>query len=66
MHFDTDSCCCIQCRNSLPPDVSALDALSDYTIAETPIAEKSRFKCIVYKTNNKYYEILTLYDCVEK
>ena len=25
-----------------------------------------RFKCIVYKTNKKYYEISTLYECVEK
>ena len=43
-------------RNSWPPDVSALDALNDYVWQRV---EKSRFKCIVYKTNNKYYEILT-------
>ena len=46
-------------RNSWPPDVSALDALNDFTW-QIQLAEKSRFKCIVCKTNNKYYEILTL------
>ena len=25
-----------------------------------------RFKCIVYKTNKEYYEISTIYECVEK
>ena len=30
------------------------------------LAEKRRLKCIVYKTNNKYYKILTIYECVEK
>jgi len=24
------------------------------------------FKCIVYKRNNKYFEIITIYECVEK
>ena len=48
-------------QNSWPPDVSALDALNDYTW-QRHLAEKSRFKCIVYKTNNKYYEILTIYE----
>ena len=48
-------------RNSWPPGVSALDALNDYTW-QTP----RRFKCIVYKTNNKSHEILTIYECVEQ
>jgi len=52
-------------RNSWPPDVSALDALNDY-LWQRHLAEKRRFKCIVYKTNNKYFEILTIYECVEK
>ena len=45
-------------RNSCPPDVFALDALKD-NVAWRHLAEKSRFKCIVYETNtnNKYYEI---------
>ena len=41
-------------RNSLPPGVSVLDAL-----------KKRQFNCIVYKTNKKYHEILTIYECVE-
>jgi len=40
-------------QNSWPLDVIDHDALIDYT-------------CIVYKTNNKYYEILTIYECVER
>ena len=28
--------------------------------------ENRRFKCIVYKTNKIYYEISTIYECVEK
>ena len=40
-------------RNSWPPDVSALDALNDYTW-QRYLAEKSRFNSIVNKTNNKY------------
>ena len=28
--------------------------------------KKRRFKCIVNKTNNNYYEKLTIYECVEK
>ena len=40
-------------QNSWPLDVIDHDALIDYT-------------CIVYKTNNKYYEILTIYECLEK
>ena len=47
-------------RNSWPPDVSALDALNDY-MWQRHLVEKSCFKCIEYKTNNKYYEILTIY-----
>ena len=50
----------LKCQNNWPPDVSALDALNDY-IWQRHLAEKSCFKCIVYKTNNKYYEILTIY-----
>ena len=47
-------------RNSWPPDVSQLDALNDFTW-QRHLAEKGRFKGIVYKTNNKlkYYKILT-------
>ena len=41
-------------RNSWPPDVSALDALNDYKW-QRQLAEKSCFKSIVYKTNNKYH-----------
>jgi len=26
------------------------------------LAKKNCVKCIVYKTNNKYYEILTIYE----
>ena len=52
-------------RNISPPDVSALNALNDYTW-QGNLAEKSRFKCILYKTSNKYYEILTIYECVKK
>ena len=34
---------------------------------ETPGGQTNwRFKCIVYKTNTKYYEISTIYECVEK
>ena len=44
-------------QNSWPPDVSALDALNDYTWREPP---SGSFKCIEYKTNehimkNKLY-----------
>ena len=52
-------------RNSWPPDVSALDSFNDYTW-QRHLAEINRFKCIVHKTNSKYYEILTLYECVEE
>ena len=48
-------------RNSWPPDVSALDALKDYTWQRL-LAEKSRFRCIVYKTNYNYYEISMKYE----
>jgi len=30
-----------------------------------PSGKKRLFKCIVYKTNNKYYEILTIYECIK-
>ena len=52
-------------RNSWPPDVSQLDALNDFTW-QRHLAEKGRFKGIVYKTNYKlkYYKILT--EWVEK
>ena len=49
-------------RNNWPPGVSALDALNDYTW-QKHLAEIRRF---VNKTNKKYYEILTIYECVEK
>ena len=52
-------------RKSWPPDVSALNALNDDTW-QRHLAQKSPFKCIVYKTNNTYYEILTINECVEK
>ena len=54
-------------RKSWPPYVSALDALSDECGRDTS-SGKSPFKCIGYKTktNNKYYEILTINECVEK
>ena len=42
-------------RSSWQPGVSALDALNDYTW-QRHLAEKCRLKCIVYKSNNKYYE----------
>ena len=35
-------------RNSWPPGVSALDGLNDFTW-QRHLAEKRRFKCIVYK-----------------
>ena len=44
---------------------SALDALNDYTW-QKHLAEKSRFKCTVYKTNNRCYEILTIYTNASK
>ena len=47
------------------PGVPALDSLNDNTW-QRHLAEKRRLKCIVYKTNNKYYEILTIYEFVEK
>ena len=35
--------------------------------AETPGGQLfRRFKFIVYKTNKKYYEILTISECIEK
>ena len=55
-------------RNNWPRGVSAdsaLDALNDYTW-QRHLAEKTSFNVHVYKTNNKYYEILTLYECVKK
>ena len=52
-------------QNSWPQDVSALDALNDY-MWQRHLAEKSRFKFTKYKPNNKYYEILTLYECAPK
>ena len=45
----------------MPPDVSAFDALNDY-MWQRHLAEKSCFKFTVYKTNNKYYEILAIYE----
>ena len=42
-------------RKSWPPDVSALDALNDDTW-QRHLAQKSPFKCIVYKTNSKYFQ----------
>jgi len=34
--------------------------------AETPSEQANqRFKCIVYKTNTKYYKISAVYECVE-
>ena len=39
-------------QNNLPPGVSALYALNDYAW-QRHLVEKRRFKCIVYKTNNK-------------
>ena len=53
-------------RNNLPPGVSALDAMKDSTWKKHLSEKNRRFKCIVNKTNNKYYEILTTYECVEK
>ena len=50
-------------QKSLPPDVSALDALNDYTWQSHLVEVLSALQ---YKTNNKHYEILTLYECVEK
>ena len=50
-------------RNIWWQDVSALDALDDYTW-QRHLAEK--VVLIVYKTNNKYFKILTIYECVEK
>ena len=55
----------MQNGNTWPPDVSALDPLNDYT-RQRHLAEKSLLNCSAYKTNNKYYEISTLYECVEK
>ena len=35
--------------------------------AQTPGGQTNRcFKCIVYQTNTKYYEKLTMCECVEK
>ena len=52
-------------QNIWPQDVSALHALNDY-MWQRHLAEKNSFLQIIYKTNNKYYEILTLYESVEK
>ena len=52
-------------RNSWPPDVSALDGLNDY-MWQRHLAEKNYFKSTVYLKNNKYYKILTIYECFEK
>ena len=52
-------------RNNWPPDVSALNALNDY-MWQRHLVGKSRFNCVLYKTNNKNYEILTIYEYVEK
>ena len=46
----------MQRRYSWPPDVSALDALYDYTW-QRHLGEKSCDKCIVYETINTYYEM---------
>ena len=49
-------------RNSWPSDVSALDALNEYTW-QRHLAEKNVvLRAIVCKTNNKYYEISTIYE----
>ena len=55
----------LKCQNSWPAEVSVLDALNDYAW-QRHLVEKSCLKCILYKTNNKYYEILTIYECVKK
>jgi len=47
---------------SWPPGVSALDAVNESTCKK----QKSSFKCIVFKSNKKYYEISTIYECIEK
>ena len=41
-----------------------MNDLDDY-MWQRHLAEKSRFKCVVYKTNNKYFKILTIYECFE-
>ena len=47
-------------QNSWPPGVSALDALNDYKW-QRHLAEK-----YVCKINKRYFEILTIYKCVQK
>ena len=40
------------------PCVSALNVYAWLIVGETPSGQKNRlFKCIVYKTNKKYYEV---------
>ena len=47
-------------RNIWLLGVSALDVLNDY-IWQTPLAEKNVVLSVnLYKTNSKYYEILTI------
>jgi len=52
-------------QNSWPPDVSAQDALNDYTL-QRHLVEKVVISALYKKTNDKFYEILTLYECVKK
>ena len=52
-------------QNSWPPDVSAQDALNDYTL-QRHLVEKVVISALYKKTNDKFYEILTLYECAEK
>ena len=53
-------------RNSWPLGVSHVQSFKASS-AETSSGKLfRRFKCIVYITNKKYYEILTMYECVEK
>ena len=47
-------------QNSWPPGVFALAALNDYTW-QRHLAEK-----YVCKINKRYFEILTIYKCVQK
>ena len=52
-------------RNSWPPGVSTLDGLNDFTW-QRHLAEKNVVLNALHINNNKYYETLTIFECVEK
>ena len=48
---------------SVVPFYDLQDLMQKY---EKNTEKNRRFKCILYKTNKKYYGISTIYECVEK